>query len=102
MLKVFGFLAKRKDLETHAFIDYYENHHVPLVLSLAPTPTIYKRHYLLHDDEHMEGEAIEFDAISELVFADRATFLAWRSKLGKLVADDEWNFLNPPLTRASI
>jgi EthD domain len=37
MLKVFGFLTKRKDLETEAFIDYYENHHVPLVLSLAPS-----------------------------------------------------------------
>ena len=38
MLKVFGFLAKREDLETHAFIDYYENHHVPLVLAWRPLP----------------------------------------------------------------
>ena len=26
MLKVFAFLAKRPDIETAAFIDYYENH----------------------------------------------------------------------------
>jgi hypothetical protein len=28
MLKAFGFLAKREDLETQTFIDYYENHQV--------------------------------------------------------------------------
>jgi hypothetical protein len=43
MMKVFAFLAKRLDIETAAFIDYYENHHVPLVCSLAPTPLVYKR-----------------------------------------------------------
>ncbi len=33
MLKVFGFLTKREDIETQAFIEYYENNHLPLVKS---------------------------------------------------------------------
>ncbi len=28
MLKIFAFLTKREGMETPAFIDYYENHHV--------------------------------------------------------------------------
>jgi hypothetical protein len=51
MLKVFAFLTKREDMGARAFIDYYENNHVPLVLSIAPTPTVYKRNYLVRDDE---------------------------------------------------
>jgi hypothetical protein len=35
VLKVFSFLSKREDVDTRAFIDYYENNHVPLVLSLV-------------------------------------------------------------------
>jgi hypothetical protein len=38
MLKVFAFLTKKKGMETQAFIDYYENKHVSLICSLAPTP----------------------------------------------------------------
>ena len=34
VLKVFAYLTKKEGLETQAFIDYYENHHVPLILSL--------------------------------------------------------------------
>jgi EthD domain len=41
VFKVFAFLSKRSDITTEAFIDYYENHHVPLVLSLAALPTVY-------------------------------------------------------------
>ena len=75
MLKVFGFLTKREDVETRAFIDYYENNHVPLVLSLAPTPIVYKRNYLIRDDEfNREDDTIDFDVVTELVFPDRATF----------------------------
>jgi EthD domain len=50
MLKLFGFLRKRDDIETQAFIDHYENHHVPLVLSLAPAPMVY-RAYVIEEHE---------------------------------------------------
>ena len=47
MLKILAFLTKREDIETRAFIEYCENHHVPLICSMAPTPTVYKRNYLM-------------------------------------------------------
>ena len=104
MLKVFGFLAKRKDLETEAFIDYYENHHVPLVLSLAPTPTIYKRNYLVRGDEfNREEETIDFDVITELVFPDRAAFVDWAERLSvEAIGADEEKFLDRSRTRAYV
>ncbi len=104
MLKVFGFLAKREDLETQAFIDYYENHHVPLVLSLAPTPTIYKRNYLVRGDEfNREKDSIDFDVITELVFPDRDAFVDWIEKLSvEAIGADEERFLDRSRTRAYV
>jgi hypothetical protein len=72
MVKVFAFLTRRKGIETQAFIDHYENQHVPLVLSLAPAPLIYKRNYVVRGDEfNREDDAIDFDVVTELVFSDR-------------------------------
>jgi EthD domain len=50
-VKVFAFLTKRDGIDTAAFIDHYENRHVPLVLSLAPAPLVYKRNYVVRGDE---------------------------------------------------
>jgi uncharacterized protein (TIGR02118 family) len=104
MLKVFAYLTKREGLETESFIDYYENHHVPLVLSLAPTPPVYKRNYPVRGDELNRDEAaIDFDVITELVFDDRASFGEWTTKLGvEAVAADEEKFLDRSRTRACI
>ena len=72
----------RASHETEAFIDYYENHHVPLVLSLASTHVVYKRNYLVWGDEfNREDDAIDFDVVTELVFSERAGFLEWVEKL---------------------
>jgi EthD domain len=101
MLKVFAFLAKRKGLEPQAFRDYYENHHVPLICSLAPPPLVYKRNYLKRGDElNLDGGgAIGFDVVTEQVFADRDAFLAWVGKLsapgtGERVRADEERFID--------
>ena len=51
MLKVLAFLTKREGIETQAFIEYYENNHVPLICDLAPTPIVYKRNFLMRGDE---------------------------------------------------
>jgi hypothetical protein len=60
-----------------------ENPHVPLVLSLAPAPLIYKRNYLVRGDEfNREDDAIDFDVVTELVFSDRDACVAWIEKLG--------------------
>ena len=104
MLKVFAFLTKREGLETQAFIDYYENHHVPLVLSLAPRPPVYKRNYVVRGDGlNREDPAIDFDVVTELVFPDRPAFAAWLEKLSvEEIGVDEDRFLNRSRTRAYV
>ena len=104
MLKVFAFLTKREGLDTRAFIDYYENHHVPLVLSLAPRPPVYKRNYVVRGDElNREDPAIDFDVVTELVFPDRPAFAAWLEKLSvEEIGVDEERFLNRSRTRAYV
>jgi hypothetical protein len=96
MLKVLSFLSKREGIETRAFISYYENYHVPLVLSLAWGPIVYKRNYLTRgDDLNREEDTIDFDVITELVFCDRADFLEWRGKLSvEAIGADEAKFLD--------
>jgi len=108
MFKVFGFLTKKEGMETQAFIDYYEQKHVPLICSLAPTPLVYKRRYLVRGQElTKEGGAVDFDVMTELAFPDRAAFLAWRAQLsgpgaGEQVAADEARFLDRSRTRAYV
>lgn len=108
MLKVMAFLTKRDDLETRAFIDYYENNHIPLIRSLAPTPIGYRRSYLCRGDElNREDWSIDFDVVTELVFPDREAYLAWGAALSRddareRVATDEERFLDRRLTRAYV
>ena len=104
MLKVFGFLTKKENIDTKAFIEYYEKNHLPLVLSLAPTPTVYKRNYIVRGDEfNREDAAIDFDVVTELVFPDRAAFVAWIDKLSvEQIATDEQKFLDRSRTRAYV
>jgi EthD domain len=109
MLKVLAFLSKRRDMETGAFIEYYEQNHVPLILSLAPAPIVYKRRYLVRDDEigPLPADAIACDVVTELGFADREAFLAWGAavrtgKPGEAVAADEAKFLDRSKTRSFV
>jgi EthD domain len=54
MYRIFAFLTKRDDVSMSAFKEYYENNHIPLILSLAPSPVIYKRRYLDRDEKFTE------------------------------------------------
>lgn len=108
MYKIFAFLNKRDGISTADFIDYYENHHVPLILSLAPTPLLYKRRYVVHGEKLTEGSnGVDFDVMTELRFPDREGHLAWIGKLsgpgaGEQVAADEAKFLDRSRTRAYV
>ncbi|WP_438009694.1 EthD domain-containing protein [Sorangium sp. So ce321] len=108
MLKVLAFLTKREGIDTQAFIDHYEKHHVPFICGLAPTPIVYKRNYLVRGDElNQEDAAIDFDVVTELVFPDRAAYLAWAALIfapgsGELVVADELKFLERSRTRAYV
>lgn len=102
MFKVLAFLTKRKDMKRQAFIEYYENHHVPLILSLAPPPVVYKRNYLEKGDDIKQDGVIDFDVVTELMFPDQATYLAWGAKVGEQAARDEMNFLDRSQTKSFI
>ncbi|MCY1034800.1 EthD domain-containing protein [Corallococcus sp. BB11-1] len=108
MLKVLVFLTKKQDLETQAFIEYYEKNHVPLVCGLAPPPIVYKRNFLVRGDAlNMDDGSIDFDVVTEMVFPDRETFHAWGALLfapsnGDAIAKDEQNFLERSRTRAYV
>ena len=104
MFKVFAFLSKRSDITTEAFIDYYENHHVPLVLSLAPLPSVYKRNYIVRGDAaNRESPSIDFDGITEMAWDDRSGFEHWITTLGvDAIATDEANFLDRSKTKAYV
>jgi hypothetical protein len=108
MFKVFGFLTKREGMQMQDFVDNYENKHVPLICSLAPTPSLYKRRYIVRGEAlTQDGGAVDFDVITELGFPDRAAFLAWMAQLsgpeaGPRVAADEAKFLDRSRTRAYV
>jgi len=108
MFKVFAFLTKREGLGMQEFIDYYEGKHIPLILSLAPPPLIYKRRYLVREQELTKsGNIIDCDVMTELGFADQDAFTAWMGKLSapgvaEQVAEDEGRFLDRSRTRAYV
>ncbi len=107
MFRILGFLTKKEGIEMQAFIDYYENKHVPLICRLAPTPIIYRRRYLRGEKLTKEGGAVDFDVVTELAFPDRAAFLAWMAQLsgpgaGEQVAADEAKFLDRSRTKAYV
>lgn len=108
MLRILSYLVKRDGMETDEFIDYYENRHVPMILSLAAPPLVYKRHYLKRGDSLNIGEAgIDFDVVTEQVFTDREEFLSWIGAVtaggnGDRVAADEARFLDRSRTRSCL
>jgi EthD domain len=65
MLKILAFLTKRQDLETSAFLEHYETKHIPLLRSLAPTPLVYKRSYLVRGEAlNADDSSIDFDVVT--------------------------------------
>ncbi len=108
MFKVFGFLSKKEGMAMREFIDYYENNHVPLICRLAFPPPVYKRRYIVRDEEFTKsGGTVDFDVITETSFPDMEAFHAWIAKLsmpsvGEQVAADEARFLDRSRTRAYV
>lgn len=74
MLKMIALLKKRPGMSRAEFRDYYEGHHVPLILAQqGPNMLEYRRNYLT--GEMINGaEDMPFDVISEFVYADRVAF----------------------------
>lgn len=97
MFKVMSFLARKPGTTPAEFRDYYENHHVPLITSLAPSPPTYRRNYLSREEPLIPGEAIGFDVVTEQAFPDKPAFEAWLAVMranGEKVREDEARFLD--------
>jgi hypothetical protein len=104
VFKTFAYLHKREGMTAEAFKDYYENHHVKLVLSHAPLPKVYKRNFLVRGDAaNLESPAIDFDVITELAWDDRSGFENWITVLGiPEIAEDEARFLDRAKTTSYV
>lgn len=102
MMKLLSYLGKRDGISAEEFMEYYEQHHVPLILSLAPSPIVYKRHYLIRGDAfNLREDQVDFDVVTELGWADRDAFQAWMAAVSdERVAVDEARFLDRSRTRA--
>ncbi|ANZ43217.1 hypothetical protein BBK82_33325 [Lentzea guizhouensis] len=90
-------LKAHKGFTRAEFIDYYEHHHVPLILSLAPAPAYYARNYL------PETADSEFDVLTHMRFADEAARQKWLALVladGSGAAEDEARFLDRSRTRS--
>jgi uncharacterized protein (TIGR02118 family) len=104
MFKVFAYLTRRQGTTREEFIDYYENHHVPLVLSLASMPRVYKRNYVVGAKAPgPDSPDIDFDVVTEMAWDDRAGFEEWMALGGiPAIAEDEARFLDRSKTRAHV
>ena len=103
MITSIALLKARAGLTRAELVDYYENHHVPLILSLAPAPDYYARNYLPETDER--GFPADFDVLTHMKFSDEAARSAWLSAVlaaGSGVAEDEARFLDRTRTRSWI
>jgi hypothetical protein len=104
--KVMALLGKKAGLSKADFIDYYENHHVPLIGGMFDGIVEYRRSYINLDGAIMaEGVSPpDFDVVTELWFKDRSGYEAMLAgpgnpEVAKRVADDEEHFLDRGKTR---
>lgn len=101
MITSIALLTAREGLSHAEFVDYYESHHVPLVLSSAPAPASYSRSYLPPRDQRTVPS--DFDVVTRLQFAtleERASWIAQVYAPDSGVAEDENRFLRRSLTRS--
>ena len=86
-----------------AFVDYYENRHVPLALLYLQDALHYQRRYIqpgmLDHQQSVSGGAEPYDCMTEMTFADRAVMEATLGRLAEpevaaIIVSDEERFLD--------
>lgn len=100
-LKVIAMLRKRADISREDFIRYYEQNHVPLILSLLPGIVEYRRNFTVFEGAYVNDGAapFDFDVLTEIRFANRAAYdaamaVAADPAVAQRIAEDETNFLD--------
>lgn len=104
MLKLLAFIRAKQGLSREAFIEHYENHHVPLVRRLLPMVGEYRRNYVDPDAAAGGGWNFDYDVVTELLFDDRAALDAFwktirRPEVIAAIREDEAKFLQSDKTR---
>jgi hypothetical protein len=106
MFKWIVHIKKKEGLSREDPIDYYENKHEPLILSLLPKLAVYRRNYLVDDPIiGVDGRSgnihnVGYDVLTECVFKNREDaeeFVAVLSRpevIGR-IKEDEANFVEP-------
>jgi hypothetical protein len=89
--KILLFMKRRPGLTMAEFVDYYENHHVPLALKYGSSMTGYTRRYLTPQPNAATGqnEELPYDVITELSYDDETTFQRTLAYLSRSAMPDE-------------
>jgi hypothetical protein len=110
MIKFVQLIRRRPDLTRQQFIDYYENHHAPLLMRLLPGFHTYRRNYVVLDDplsgdgsdtfasDNAFERAADFDVVSEVIFASREDMernvaAYFKPENQAAIVEDERNFV---------
>ena len=99
-VKTVAFLKRKAGLSQADFVAYYESRHAPLILSIAPQITAYRRNYLSDQGAILAPglTAPDFDVVTELYYADRPAFDAalaafmTPANAARIAADEENHF----------
>ena len=103
MLRAFWLARRRPDLSRQAYMDHYENNHVPLgEQAIRGEALSYVRHYL--HPALPDAPAPVYDCITEITFPDRASYdrcmarLVADRDLTRRIVEDEKRFIDRDAT----
>ncbi len=98
MIKMIALYKKKATLFREEFVRHYEEVHAPLVLKHAPMIRKYVRNHITTLPGVPSDEGPDFDCITEWWFDDMEALEAvsnlYMSEAGKVLRDDEENFLD--------
>jgi len=104
MVKMIAMVKKKDDLSVQEFAEYWYQKHAQLALKILPqSVTAGWKKYLQNYALNINGEAhAPYDGIAEIYFSDLPAFRKWNdwyfSDQGKVLRDDEINFMDPSQT----
>lgn len=106
MVKIIMLIKKRPDLTREQFIDYYDNHHVPLMHRLLTKgAAVHRRNFVIPNvadvgaaDNLDTNRESDYDVICEVFYEDRATAESVMKdfedpEIRRLCEEDEAKFL---------
>jgi hypothetical protein len=106
VIKTIALLKRKAGLTHEEFVRYYEGHHAPLILSIAPQVCDYRRNFLRAEGAIIPPGAapLEHDVITELWYPDQAAYAAAMAAFtdpvnAARIAADEENLFDRAYTR---